>query len=86
MPVEVIGPAEAPIAKIKGRYRWQIMLKSDNLQALHFLTRRLLTSSASRKLERSRLMWTLSTSCNFNSLRKRMLLRLGDRSINGRMV
>lgn len=51
MPVEVIGPAEAPIAKIKGRYRWQIMLKSDNLQALHFLTRRLLTSAASRKLE-----------------------------------
>jgi len=49
--VEVIGPAEAPIAKIKGRYRWQILLKSDNLQALHSLARHLLASSASGKLD-----------------------------------
>jgi len=49
--VEVIGPAEAPIAKMKGRYRWQILLKSNNLQALHSLARRLLTSSASGKLD-----------------------------------
>jgi len=49
--VEVIGPAEAPIAKIKGRHRWQLLLKSDNLQALHSLTRALLTSECAGKLE-----------------------------------
>jgi len=49
--VEVIGPAEAPIARIKGRYRWQILLKSDNLHALHSLTRRLLTSDSVGRLD-----------------------------------
>lgn len=27
---DVLGPAPAPISKIKGKYRWQIMIKSDN--------------------------------------------------------
>ncbi len=27
---EVLGPAPAPLAKIKGRFRWQIMLKADS--------------------------------------------------------
>jgi len=35
--VEVIGPAEAPIAKIKGRYRWHIILKGRDIKALHTL-------------------------------------------------
>ena len=35
--VEVIGPAEAPIAKIKGRYRWHILLKGRDIKALHTL-------------------------------------------------
>jgi primosomal protein N' (replication factor Y) (superfamily II helicase) len=25
--IEVLGPAPAPIAKLRGRYRWQILLK-----------------------------------------------------------
>lgn len=33
--VEVIGPAEAPIGKIKGRYRWNILLKGSDIKALH---------------------------------------------------
>ncbi|MBE9546917.1 MAG: primosomal protein N' [Proteobacteria bacterium] len=37
--VEVIGPAEAPIARIKGRYRWHILLKGKNIKALHTLAR-----------------------------------------------
>jgi len=49
--VEVIGPAESPIARIKGRYRWQILLKSDNLHALHSLARHLLTSDSPGKLD-----------------------------------
>jgi primosomal protein N' (replication factor Y) (superfamily II helicase) len=39
--VEIIGPAESPVAKIKGRYRWQMLLKSENGQALHRMAREL---------------------------------------------
>lgn len=28
--VDVLGPAPAPISKIKGKFRWQIFIKSDN--------------------------------------------------------
>jgi len=45
--VEIIGPASSPIARIKGRYRWQLLLKSDNLHALHSLARHLLTTESS---------------------------------------
>ena len=40
--VEIIGPAESPLAKIKGRWRWQMLLKSENANALHQLARELL--------------------------------------------
>ena len=43
--VEVMGPAEAPIAKIKGRYRWHILLKGKDIRALHTLTRNILTKT-----------------------------------------
>jgi primosomal protein N' (replication factor Y) len=32
--VRVLGPAAAPIERIKKRYRWQVMVKSENLTAL----------------------------------------------------
>jgi primosomal protein N' (replication factor Y) (superfamily II helicase) len=35
--IEIIGPAESPLAKIKGRWRWQMLLKSKNTSALHQL-------------------------------------------------
>jgi primosomal protein N' (replication factor Y) len=28
--VEILGPAPAPLAKVRGRFRWQILLKSGN--------------------------------------------------------
>ena len=40
--VEIMGPTESPLAKIKGRFRFQMLLKSDNAQALHQLARELL--------------------------------------------
>jgi len=49
--VEVIGPAEAPIARIKNRYRWQLLLKSDNIHALHSLARSLILSGQTRTLD-----------------------------------
>src|ERR1700722_815537 len=32
--IRVLGPAPAPIDRIKQRYRWQVMVKSENLTAL----------------------------------------------------
>ncbi len=32
--IRVLGPAPAPIERIKKRYRWQVMVKSENLTAL----------------------------------------------------
>ena len=38
--VEVLGPATAPLGKVRGRYRWQILLKGTNRQELHRLVQR----------------------------------------------
>jgi len=32
--LEIFGPAQAPISKIKNRYRWQVILKGENLEVL----------------------------------------------------
>jgi primosomal protein N' (replication factor Y) len=33
--VDVLGPVTAPLAKIGQRYRWQIILKAEQLKVLH---------------------------------------------------
>jgi primosomal protein N' (replication factor Y) len=38
-PLEVMGPAEAPISRVKGRYRWHLLLKGGTIRELHFLAR-----------------------------------------------
>ena len=35
--LSVLGPAPAPLERLRDRYRWQIMLKSTSLQPLHCL-------------------------------------------------
>jgi len=32
---EILGPAPAPLTRLKDRYRWQILLKSEKLEVLH---------------------------------------------------
>jgi len=44
--VEVLGPAPAPWAKLKGRYRYQMLLKGKKLKPLHALVGRLLKEKA----------------------------------------
>ena len=39
-PVEILGPAPAPIARLRNRYRWQILLKGANRPALLAAARR----------------------------------------------
>ncbi len=41
---EVLGPAPAPIEKIRDRYRWQILIKGKNIQELHELVGQLALS------------------------------------------
>jgi len=37
--IQVLGPAEAPISRLKGKHRWQILIKSKSVSLLqHFLT------------------------------------------------
>ena len=35
--IQVLGPAESPLAKLKGKYRWQILIKSKGTELLHYL-------------------------------------------------
>ncbi|AJE04532.1 replication restart helicase PriA [Geobacter pickeringii] len=35
--IEILGPVAAPLAKLRGRFRWQILLKAPNRSALHRL-------------------------------------------------
>lgn len=39
-PLEILGPAPAPIARLRSRYRWQILLKGRNRRALLAMARR----------------------------------------------
>jgi primosomal protein N' (replication factor Y) len=42
--VEVLGPAPAPIARIRGKYRWQLLLRAAEHPALHRIARALQAS------------------------------------------
>jgi primosomal protein N' (replication factor Y) (superfamily II helicase) len=35
--IQILGPVEAPMAKLKGKYRWQILIKSRGTEILHYL-------------------------------------------------
>ncbi len=53
--LQILGPAEAPVSKIKGKYRWQILIKGKRISLIHYLlndmeikTRRFLQSKGTR--------------------------------------
>jgi primosomal protein N' (replication factor Y) (superfamily II helicase) len=39
--LDVLGPAPAPLSKLRGRYRWQLLLKGSELESLHHFCSRL---------------------------------------------
>lgn len=43
--IDVLGPIEAPLLKIAGRYRWQILLKAAGVQPLHLFIKRLMAEN-----------------------------------------
>lgn len=42
--LRVLGPAPAPLEKLRDRYRWQILIKGTDLNILHALTEHLVTN------------------------------------------
>jgi primosomal protein N' (replication factor Y) len=49
--IDVLGPAEAPIARIKGRHRWQLLLLGTQSRALHVLVKDILAGAKPKGLE-----------------------------------
>ena len=45
--VEIMGPIEASLTRIAGRYRWQVLLKGLNAKALHQFINQLLSENPS---------------------------------------
>jgi primosomal protein N' (replication factor Y) (superfamily II helicase) len=39
---DVIGPAESPLARIRGRYRWQLLLRAKESRSLHLIVQKLI--------------------------------------------
>ncbi|MBI2411924.1 MAG: primosomal protein N' [Deltaproteobacteria bacterium] len=47
--IAVLGPAPAPLEKLKGRYRWQMLLKCADVKRLHSVARTLKASFVAKK-------------------------------------
>jgi primosomal protein N' (replication factor Y) len=42
---EIIGPAESPLAKIRGRFRWQMLIKGQDINVLHQIAREIISKN-----------------------------------------
>ncbi|HUH67144.1 MAG TPA: primosomal protein N' [Syntrophales bacterium] len=49
--VVAIGPAESPISRIKGRYRWQLLLKGKDIRTVHALARDIISGVSGTALD-----------------------------------
>ena len=49
--MDVIGPAESPLSRIRGRYRWQLLLRGKESGPLHLLAQRLMEGAGRDGLE-----------------------------------
>ncbi|MCY4352341.1 MAG: primosomal protein N', partial [Gemmatimonadetes bacterium] len=47
--VEILGPVQAPLARIQGTYRWQVLLKSDSHSHLNAAAREAASQFAPNK-------------------------------------
>lgn len=46
--VDILGPVEAPVPKIAGRYRWQILLKGRDIKELRRVARMIISESGQK--------------------------------------
>jgi primosomal protein N' (replication factor Y) len=49
--LSVVGPMEAPLGKVRGRYRWQLLARGRHVRTLHAFIRRLLAEADIRGCE-----------------------------------
>ncbi len=50
--IQVLGPAPAPRSKIRGRHRWQILIKGKNPRYLHYYVKEVIGKSLSENLSK----------------------------------
>lgn len=48
---EIIGPAESPLAKIRGRFRWQMLIKGKDINALHQIAREIINRNKNSQVK-----------------------------------
>ena len=48
---EIIGPAESPLAKIRGRFRWQMLIKGTDINALHQIAREIIGANKNSQVK-----------------------------------
>jgi primosomal protein N' (replication factor Y) len=41
--IEVLGPSTAPFAKMRGKFRWQMLVKGESPQLLHQFAREIMS-------------------------------------------
>jgi len=49
--VEIIGPAEAPLSKIRGRFRWQMLIKGSDTALLHEIAREVIRKNQDARVK-----------------------------------
>jgi primosomal protein N' (replication factor Y) len=49
--VEIIGPAESPLAKIRGRHRWQMLIKGEDINHLHQIAAQIIQKNSSNQVK-----------------------------------
>ncbi|MCX5850312.1 MAG: primosomal protein N' [Deltaproteobacteria bacterium] len=48
---EIIGPAESPLSKIRGRFRWQMLIKGKDINSLHQIAREIINKHKNRQVK-----------------------------------
>jgi primosomal protein N' (replication factor Y) len=48
---EIIGPAESPLSKIRGRFRWQMLIKGTDINALHQIAREIIDENNNNQIK-----------------------------------
>jgi primosomal protein N' (replication factor Y) len=49
--VEIIGPAESPLSKIRGRFRFQMLIKGQDTKALHQIAQEIIQKHSNRAVK-----------------------------------
>lgn len=48
---QIIGPAESPLSKIRGRFRWQMMIKGTDINKLHQIAREIIDNNKNSQVK-----------------------------------